>query len=151
MRGDRPLADAVTMWAAFVTCLKEIGMSDLPAAQEHRREPLRTAQQALGPDRTDAAEKRGREMTLATAAELATLLAGTDAQAPEAVPDLGKLNAKERELAILVAQGRTDAQIAGQLHLSVRTVRSRVDRIRAKAGCPRRADLIRLALQAGLV
>jgi DNA-binding CsgD family transcriptional regulator len=26
-----------------------------------------------------------------------------------------------------------------------------VDRIRTKAGCPRRADLIRLALQAGLV
>jgi DNA-binding CsgD family transcriptional regulator len=90
-------------------------------------------------------------MTLATAAELAILLAGTDAQAPEAVPDLGKLSAKERELVTLVAQGRTDAEIAGQLHLSVRTVHSRVDRIRAKAGCPRRADLIRLALQAGLV
>jgi predicted ATPase/DNA-binding CsgD family transcriptional regulator len=144
-------ADAVTIWAAFVTCLKEIGMSDLPAAQERRREPLRAAQQALGPDRTDAAEKRGREMTLATAAELATLLAGTDARAPEVVPDLGKLSARERELVILVAQGRTDAEIAGQLHLTVRTVRSRVDRIRAKAGCPRRADLIRLALQAGLV
>jgi predicted ATPase/DNA-binding CsgD family transcriptional regulator len=144
-------ADAVTIWAAFVTCLKEIGMSDLPAAQERRREPLRAAQQALGPDRTDAAEKRGREMTLATAAELATLLAGTDARAPEVVPDLGKLSAKERELVTLVAQGRTDAEIAGQLHLTVRTVRSRVDRIRAKAGCPRRADLIRLALQAGLV
>jgi DNA-binding CsgD family transcriptional regulator len=39
----------------------------------------------------------------------------------------------------------------GQLHLSVRTIRSRVDQIRKKAGCPRRADLIRLALQAGLV
>ena len=144
-------ADAVTMWAAFVTCLKEIGMSDLPAAEERRREPLRAAQQALGPDRTGAAEKRGREMTLATAAELAILLAGTDAHAPEVVPDLGKLSAKERELVTLVAQGRTDAEIAGQLHLSVRTVRSRVDHIRAKAGCPRRADLIRLALQAGLV
>jgi predicted ATPase/serine/threonine protein kinase/DNA-binding CsgD family transcriptional regulator len=144
-------ADAVTMWAAFVTCLKEIGMSDLPAAEERRREPLRAAQQALGPDRTGAAEKRGREMTLATAAELAILLAGTDAHAPEVVPDLGKLSAKERELVTLVAQGRTDAEIAGQLHLSVRTVHSRVDRIRAKAGCPRRADLIRLALQAGLV
>ena len=144
-------ADAVTIWAAYVTCLKEIGMSDLPAAEERRREPLRAAQQALGPDRTGAAEKRGREMTLATAAELAILLAGTDAQAPEAVPDLGKLSAKERELVTLVAQGRTDAEIAGQLHLSVRTVHSRVDRIRAKAGCPRRADLIRLALQAGLV
>jgi predicted ATPase/serine/threonine protein kinase/DNA-binding CsgD family transcriptional regulator len=144
-------ADAVTMWTAFVTCLKEIGMSDLPAAEERRREPLHAAQQALGPDRTGAAEKRGREMTLATAAELAILLAGTDAHAPEVVPDLGKLSAKERELVILVAQGRSDADIAGQLHLSVRTVRSRVDHIRAKAGCPRRADLIRLALQAGLV
>jgi metal-responsive CopG/Arc/MetJ family transcriptional regulator len=30
-------------------------------------------------------------------------------------------------------------------------LRSRVDQIRKKAGCPRRADLIRPALQAGLV
>jgi predicted ATPase/DNA-binding CsgD family transcriptional regulator len=143
-------ADAVTMWAAFVACLKEIGMTDRPAAQERRRGPLRRAEQALGSDRTRAAEQRGRDMTLATAAELAILLAGADAQAP-APPDLGQLNARERELVTLVAQGRTDAEIAGQLHLSVRTVRSRVDRIRAKAGCPRRADLIRLALQGGLV
>jgi DNA-binding CsgD family transcriptional regulator len=147
-------ADAVTMWAAFVACLKEIGMTDLPAAQERRREPLRRAEQALGSDRTRAAEQRGREMTLATATELAILLAGADTSGDaeaSAAPDLGQLNARERELVILVAQGRTDAEIAGQLHLSVRTVRSRVDRIRAKAGCPRRADLIRLALQAGLV
>jgi predicted ATPase/DNA-binding CsgD family transcriptional regulator len=151
-------ADAVTMWAAFVACLKEIGMTDLPAAQERRREPLRRAEQALGSDQTRAAERRGREMTLATAAELAILLAGVDvgagdgadAEAPAAL-DLGRLNAKERELVTLVAQGRTDAEIGAQLHLSVRTVRSRVDRIRTKAGCPRRADLIRLALQAGLV
>ncbi len=151
-------ADAVTMWAAFVACRKEIGMTDLPAAQERRREPLRRAEQELGSDRTRAAEQRGREMTLATATELAILLVGADADADtgadaqaSAAPDLGQLNARERELVILVAQGRTDAEIAGQLHLSVRTVRSRVDRIRAKAGCPRRADLIRLALQAGLV
>ena len=149
-------SDAVTVWAAFVACLKEIGMTDRPAAQERRREPLRRAEQALGSDRTRAAEQRGREMTLATAVELAILLAdahaddGADAQA-SATPDLGQLNARERELVTLVAQGRTDAEIAGQLHLSVRTVRSRVDRIRTKAGCPRRADLIRLALQAGLV
>ena len=103
-------ADAVTMWAAFVACLKEIGMTDRPAAQERRREPLRRAEQALGPDRTRAAEQRGRDMTLATATELAILLAGADtgadAQAP-AAPDLGQLNVRERELVILVAQGRT--------------------------------------------
>jgi serine/threonine protein kinase len=49
------------------------------------------------------------------------------------------------------SQGHTDAEIAEQPHLSVRTVRSRVDQVRKKAACPRRADLIRLALQAGLV
>jgi DNA-binding CsgD family transcriptional regulator len=52
---------------------------------------------------------------------------------------------------ILVAQGRTNAEIAGRLDLSVSTVRHRLDRIRDKAGCPRRADLVRLALQAGLI
>ena len=51
----------------------------------------------------------------------------------------------------LVARGRTDAQIAADLSIGVRTVRSRLDRIRAKTGSHRRADLTRLALQANLV
>jgi DNA-binding CsgD family transcriptional regulator len=61
------------------------------------------------------------------------------------------LSARERELVALVAHGRTDAQIAAQLYISVRTVRSHLDRIRDKTGCRRRADLTRLALTAGLV
>ena len=51
----------------------------------------------------------------------------------------------------LVAQGRTDAQIAAELYVSIRTVRSHLDRIRDKTGCRRRADLTRLALSVGLV
>ena len=38
-----------------------------------------------------------------------------------------------------------------QLYISIRTVRSHLDRIRDKTGCRRRADLTRLALAAGLV
>jgi predicted ATPase len=57
----------------------------------------------------------------------------------------------ERELVTLVTQGRTDAQIAAQLYITVRTVGSHLDRIRDKTGCRRRADLTRLALSAGLV
>jgi DNA-binding CsgD family transcriptional regulator len=45
---------------------------------------------------------------------------------------LRKLSARERELVTLVAQGRTDAQIAAQLYISIRTVRSHLDRIRAR-------------------
>jgi DNA-binding CsgD family transcriptional regulator len=39
----------------------------------------------------------------------------------------------------------------GQLFISVRTVRTHLDRIRDKTGCRRRADLTRLALSAGFV
>jgi DNA-binding NarL/FixJ family response regulator len=51
-----------------------------------------------------------------------------------------------------VAWGRTNAEIAAELYISVRTVGSYLDRIRDKTGCRcRRTDLTRLALAAGLV
>ena len=64
---------------------------------------------------------------------------------------LARLSPRERELVTLVARGHTDAQIAGQLYITVRTVSSHLDRVRDKTGCRRRADLTRLALSAGLV
>jgi DNA-binding CsgD family transcriptional regulator len=90
-------------------------------------------------------------MSLATAAEYALMLTAPGPQSAAEAPDPGLLSARERELVTLVAQGRTNAQIAGQLHISVRTVGSHLDRIRDKTGCRRRADLTRLALAAGLV
>jgi len=89
-------------------------------------------------------------MSLATAAEYALML--TDPGPPQpAAPGSGQLSTRERELVILVAQGRTNAEIAAQLYISVRTVSSHLDRIRDKTGCRRRADLTRLALSAHLV
>ncbi len=149
--GTQRWADAITMWAAYDARLADLGMSDLPATAERRREPFLAAARSLGPDAVKAAEQRGQDMTLATAAELAMLLAGAGpaGQAPQ--PALAGLTADEQDLVVLVAQGRTDAEIARQLRLPVRTARSQVNRIRDKAGCRRRADLIRVALQAGLV
>jgi DNA-binding CsgD family transcriptional regulator len=79
------------------------------------------------------------------------MLTAADPRPPAAAPGLEALTPRERELVALVARGHTDAQIAGQLHISVRTVSSHLDRIRDKTGCRRRADLTRLALGAGLV
>ena len=50
----------------------------------------------------------------------------------------------------LLAGGASDAQIAGQLFLSVNTVRSHLERIRDKTGARRRAELVRYAIQAGI-
>jgi DNA-binding CsgD family transcriptional regulator len=55
------------------------------------------------------------------------------------------LSPREQELVSLVADGLTDAQIAQRLAISIRTVRSHLDRIRDKTGARRRAELTRLA------
>jgi DNA-binding CsgD family transcriptional regulator len=89
-------------------------------------------------------------MSLATAAEYALMLTTSGAAPPEPA-ELAGLSARERELITLVAQGRTNAQIAAQLYISVNTVSSHLDRIRDKTGARRRADLTRLALTAALV
>jgi len=148
-------AEAVTVWAAVVVLGRE-GFSaplhpDLPEGWFQRQEPLREARQALGPARTQVAEERGQAMSLATAAEYVLMLTAAGPEPPVPAPGLEALSPRERELVTLVARGHTDAQIAGQLYISVRTVSSHLDRIRDKTGCRRRADLTRLALSAGLV
>jgi len=142
--------EAVTVWSAHAACLQHDGIVDLPQDAARRQEVLQKAGAALGPGRTRAAEERGAAMTLATAVEFAALLA-IGPQQPQGPPELGQLSAREREIVTLVARGHTDTQIAGQLYISVSTVRSHLERIRDKSGCRRRADLTRLALQAGLV
>ena len=149
-------AEAVTVWAAVVVLQGREGFSvpshpDLPEGWFQRQEPLREARRALGPAQARAAEERGKAMSLATAAEYALMLTVPGLQQPAGTSQHGQLSRRERELVTLVAQGRTDAQIAGQLHISIRTVRWHLDRIRDKTGCRRRADLTRLALSAELV
>jgi DNA-binding CsgD family transcriptional regulator len=148
-------AEAVTVWAAVVVLGRE-GFSvplhpDVPKGWFQRQESLREARQALGPARARAAEEHGKAMSLATAADYVLMLTAAGPEPPVAGPGLDVLSPRERELVTLVARGHTDAQIAQQLHISVRTVSSHLDRIRDKTGCRRRADLTRLALNAGLV
>ena len=143
-------AEALTVWAAYAALKLHEGFTDLPAAARRRDQPLREARQVLGPDQARAAEDRGAAMSLVTAAEYALMLTALGPRQPQA-PGAGQLSARERELVTLVAQGRTNAQIAAQLYISVSTVGSHLDRIRDKTGCRRRAELTRLALGAGLV
>ena len=158
-------AEAVTAWAAMSALSGPRPRPPWPRNMAAREKLLRKARQLLGPAGTRAAEKRGAAMSLATAAEYALMLAAEPEPEPERpsadgatadgaaapAPGLTRLSPRERELVTLVAQGRTDAQIAAQLYITVRTVSSHLDRIRDKTGCRRRADLTRLALTAGLV
>jgi DNA-binding CsgD family transcriptional regulator len=144
-------ADAVTVWAAWDTFSQQGELALGDAEMQRHEDARRDAREALDPDRARAAEQRGAAMSMATAAEYALMLTAPESLQPPAPAGPGKLSARERELVTLVAQGRTDAQIAQQLFISISTVRSHLDRIRDKTSCRRRADLTRLALQKGLV
>ena len=146
----------------------------------HAFEPARQVLvPALVPARERVAELRGAGMSLiATAAEYVLVHTAVPAQpsgpvaadppfaeplvplaeafagpgvASTATLTAVRLSPREQELVSLVARGYTDAQIAAELYITVRTVSSHLDRIRNKTGCRRRADLTRLAHSAGLV
>jgi two-component system, NarL family, response regulator NreC len=69
--------------------------------------------------------------------------------APAGPPD--DLSEREVEVLRLIALGHTNAEIAGQLYLSVRTVESHRAHIQQKLRLSTRAELVRYALDRGLL
>jgi predicted ATPase/DNA-binding CsgD family transcriptional regulator len=150
-------AEAVTLWAALAAEEQRAGINVGRDADDQglNRELRRQATEALPAQEGRLAAARGARMPLAAAVEYMLML--TERQATVAPREIvapataSELTERERELVTLVAQCRTNAQIAAELYISIRTVGSHLDRIRAKTSYRRRADLTRLALSEGLV
>jgi len=92
----------------------------------------------------------GRAMTLEQAVEYAQNLS----LKPEAAPAVGVasdgLTGREREIAALIGQGKTNGEIATELVLSKRTVETHVRHILSKLGLTSRAQIILWAIDRGL-
>jgi two-component system response regulator NreC len=73
------------------------------------------------------------------------------AQPPEPAGPPDDLSDREVEVLKLIALGHTNAEIAGQLYLSVRTVESHRSHIQQKTRQSSRAELVRYALANGLI
>jgi len=69
---------------------------------------------------------------------------------PSAVDGMDTLTEREREIAAWVATGRSNHEIAEALFLSPATVRTHVTRVMTKLGARSRAQLVVLAVRAGL-
>lgn len=110
-------------------------------------DPMIGLRDHLGTGRAGAADQKGFATPLDAAVQLALRVLSEPPPEDTAVgSQLSRLSSRERELVGLVAEGMTDAEIAEKLFISIRTVRSHLDRIRDKTGCRRRAELTRLAL-----
>ena len=83
------------------------------------------------------------------AGKLGAVLRGEPAESTARA--LSQLTARERQVLLGVAQGRTNREIATQLGISHRTVESHRESLMKKLGVRTVAGLTRLALEAGLV
>jgi two-component system response regulator NreC len=75
----------------------------------------------------------------------ARLAAGAETQASD------ELSERERDVLSLIALGHTNAEVAEQLYISIRTVESHRAHIQQKLRLSSRAELVRYALERGLV
>jgi DNA-binding NarL/FixJ family response regulator len=87
----------------------------------------------------------------ATRSLIGRFLAAPDPGAePELSRDVAALTAREREITVLVADGKSDAEIAEELFVSPLTVRTHVQRAKTKLGARDRAQLVVFAYRSGL-
>jgi DNA-binding NarL/FixJ family response regulator len=76
---------------------------------------------------------------------------GADLRRTSARERLALLNERERQVAVAVGQGQSNAEIGGGLHLSVSTVKTHVSRILTKLDLNNRVQIALLAHDAGLL
>ena len=82
---------------------------------------------------------------------LGAALLAPPAAAPHPAGPGGELSDRELEVLRLVALGHTNAEIAGELYVSVRTVETHRAHLQHKLGVKARADLVRVARHLGVL
>ncbi len=75
---------------------------------------------------------------------------GADARRQNALAALGRLSEREREVAVAIGRGKSNADISAELFMSVATVKAHVSRILTKLDLNNRTQIALLAHDAGL-
>ena len=141
--GERPRAIALTTYADDASVLGALRAGARGyLTKDAGAEEIRAAVEAVA--RGEAALDPSVQHHVVAA------VAGADAAGPQ-VPELpDELTPREAEVLGLIAEGRTNAEIAGALVVSAATVKSHINHIFAKAGVRDRAQAVVYAYENGL-
>ena len=145
-------ARAARLWGAAESLRESIG-ANLSPAEAHAHAPyVEAARTGLDPAAWEEARAEGRAMTAEEAVAYALARGEEQGRArahrasvseepsPAGRPG-GALTQREREVALLLAGGLTNRQIAGELTISERTVTTHVERILRKLGATSRSQV----------
>jgi len=143
-------AAGVRLLAAASAISRQPSASKWKATRMEYEQYLELARARLTEEEFQAEQKAGKAMSLERAVDYAQNLPLKPENAPviEETPD--SLTGREREIAALIGQGKTNGEIAAELVLSKRTVETHSSHILTKLGLTNRAQIIRWALEHGL-
>jgi predicted ATPase/DNA-binding CsgD family transcriptional regulator len=98
----------------------------------------------------EAEQAAGRTLSFEQAIEYAQNLPLLSSATPASRETSDDLTEREREVVALIAQGKSNGEIAGALVLSKRTVEKHIANILSKLGLTSRAQIVRWAIEDGL-
>ncbi len=139
-------------FAAAAEGLREaIGVPLSPAARAKQEQWVAAVRAELAPEIGSAEWEQGRRMTLDEVAADASQFADPRRSTPQAGDTAGHLTTREREVAVLLAQGLSNRDIAERLVVSERTAENHVQRVLNRLGLRSRAHVAAWVVRNGLV
>jgi predicted ATPase/DNA-binding CsgD family transcriptional regulator len=142
--GARLLAAAAAIGGHHVT-------SEWAATRMEYEHYLERARAGLILTTFQAEQTAGQSLSLEPALAYAQDVAQKVVAAQQTRQQLEQLTPREYEVAVLIAQAKSNAEIAEELVVSKRTIESHIANIRSKLGFTTRPQIVRWAIESGLV
>jgi predicted ATPase/DNA-binding CsgD family transcriptional regulator len=143
-------AAGARLLAAAVTLGVHNAKSSWTATRKEYNHYLALARARLTQAEFQTEQAAGRALSLEQAIEYAQNLPLKSPATPVIREQSDDLTEREREVATLIAQGKANGEIAGELVVSKRTVEKHVANILSKLGLTSRAQIVRWAIDHGL-
>jgi DNA-binding CsgD family transcriptional regulator len=144
---------ALMLGGAADALYEHLGARRTPAERQKLDRWLLPLRETLDTERANATWARGRALSLDDAIALAVSeqLPGTQMSVGNKTLQASMLTAREQEVAVLLARGMSNPQIASELTISVHTAQRHVENILGKLGFTSRTQVAAWAFGHGLV